>query len=146
MQPQMQHQLRLPTVAEYITAFRAIEQKMTPNQRRLLIAHHAAQGRVMSATRLAECVGFESHTAANLQYGILARQVAEQLAMEVPGVDVGILVDFVDPGRVANEHYLWVMRPNVAQAIEDLGWAPRVSHLLYPDRALAEMGTGASWS
>ena len=28
------------------------------------------------------------------------------------------------------------MRPNVAQAIEDLGWAPRVSRLLYPDEAL----------
>ena len=44
-----------------------------------------------------------------------------------------------NPGQVANEHFLWVMRPNVAQAIEDLGWAPRVSHLLYPDMALAEL-------
>ena len=40
----------------------------------------------------------------------------------------------------ANEHWLWVMRPNVAQALEDLGGVPRVSHLLYPDLAL-EAGT-----
>ena len=136
----MQRQHRVPTVAEYVTAFRAIEQQITPKQRKLLLAHHAAQARVMTATRLAEQVGFDSYNAVNLQYGALARQVADQLAIEVGNVEVGILVDFVDPGRVANEHYLWVMRPNVAQAIEDLGWAPRVSHLLYPDVALTELG------
>jgi hypothetical protein len=142
----MQRQHRVPTVAEYVTAFRAIEQKMTPNQRKLLLAHHAAQARVMSATRLAEQVGFESYAAVNLQYGALAGQIADQLAIEVGDVVLGILVDFVDPGQVANEHYLWVMRPNVAQAIEDLGWAPRVSHLLHPDMALAEIRAAASGS
>jgi hypothetical protein len=140
----MQRQHRVPTVAEYVTAFRAIEQRITPNQRRLLLAHHAAQGRVLTATRLAEVVGFENYGAVNLQYGVLARHVAEQLAIEVGDVEVGILVDFVEPGRVANEHFLWVLRPNVAQAIEDLGWAPRVSHLLYPDVALAELASTGS--
>jgi hypothetical protein len=140
----MQRQHRVPTVTEYVTAIRAIEERITPNQRKLLLAHHAAQARVMTATRLAEQVGFENYGAVNLQYGLLARLVAEQLALEVGDVEVGILVDFVDPGHVANEHYLWVMRPNVAQAIEDLGWAPRVSHLLYPDMALTELRVPAS--
>jgi hypothetical protein len=140
----MQQQHRVPTVAEYVTAFRAVEQKMTPNQRKLLLAHHAAEARVMSATRLAEQVGFDSYSAVNLQYGALARGVADQLAIEVGGVDLGILVDFVSPGQVANEHHLWVMRPNVAQAIEDLGWAPPVSHLLYPDMELAKLAKDAA--
>jgi hypothetical protein len=51
---------------------------------------------------------------------------------------VGILVDFVDPGFSANEHFLWVLRPNVVQALEDLGWAPRTSHLLYPEDAFSQ--------
>jgi hypothetical protein len=63
-------------------------------------------------------------------------------------VKIGILVDFVDPKFAANQEFLWVMRPNVAQALEHIGWAPQVSHLLYPrdesegtsDSSLAEDG------
>ena len=73
----------------------------------------------------------------NLQYGLLAREIADRLAIQLTdSVIVGVLVDFVDPGFAANEHYLWVLRPNVAQALEDLGWAPRVAHLLYPELAI----------
>ena len=131
------YELRLPTVAEYVTAFRAVEPEITANQRKMLLVHHAAPARTMSATRLAEAVGYENFNGVNLQYGKLADKVAHQLAVDLTGhANVGILVEFVDPGHAANEHWLWVMRPNVAQAMEDLGWAPRVSHLLYPDEAL----------
>jgi 5-methylcytosine-specific restriction protein A len=110
---------------------------LLPKQRELLLVHHRAQARVTSATRLAEVVGFENYNAVNLQYGLLGRDIANQLGIELTeSVAVGVLVDFVDPGVAANEHYLWVLRPNVAQALEDLGWAPRVSHLLYPELAL----------
>jgi hypothetical protein len=85
----MQRQHPVPTVAQYVTAFRASEQEMTPNQRKLLLLHHAAQARVMTATRLAEQVGFENYNAVNLQYGALARQVADQLEIEVGDVEVG---------------------------------------------------------
>lgn len=132
------HEIRLPHVAEYNTAFRAIESRITPKQRRMLELHHAAPGRVMSATRLAEEAGFANFNAANLQYGLLARRVCRQLAVSLE-VELGILVTFVYPGAASNEHWLWGMRPNVAQALEDLGWVPRVSHLLYPDLALEVM-------
>lgn len=66
----------------------------------------------------------------------LGRKIADQLGIDLKEfVALGILVEFVDPGVAANEHFLWVLRPNVAQALEDLGWAPQVSHLLYPERA-----------
>jgi hypothetical protein len=131
------HQLRLPTVAEYVTAFRAVQAKITDKQHEMLRVHHAAPARTISASRLAEAVGFENWTAANLQYGLLAGRLNDQLALNLAEhARVGVLVDFVDPGYAANEHWLWVMRPNVAQALEDLKWAPRVSHLLYPDLAL----------
>jgi hypothetical protein len=130
-------EIRLPTVAEYVVAFRAIEPEITEKQREMLRAHHASPARVISASRLAEEVGFESYSAVNLQYGLLAEKVAHQLAVDLEDhVAVGILVDFVDARFAANEHWLWVTRPNVAQALEDLGWVPRVSDLLYPDLAL----------
>ena len=132
------HKIRLPYVAEYVTAFRALESRITPKQRRMLELHHAAPGRVMSSTRLAEEAGFASFNAANLQYGSLAGEVCKQLAVSLE-TELGILVTFVHPGAASNEHWLWVMRPNVAQALEDLGWVPRVSHLLYPELALEIM-------
>ena len=134
-------EIRLPTVAEYVTAFRAIEPEITDKQHELLRLHHAAPARTMSATRLAEQVGFEAFNAVNLQYGLLGDRVAHELAVDLSGhAAVGILVEFVDPGHAANEHWLWVMRANVAQALEDLEWVPRVSHLLYPELALEAMG------
>lgn len=142
----MQYQQRLPTVAEYVTAFRAVEPRITPKQREMLQLHHAAQARVVSATRLAEEVGYDGYGGANLQYGELAKEIASALAIDVKDGDVavGILVDFVEPGYAGNQHFLWVMRPNVAQALEDLGWVPRVSHLLYPDAALKELSAATS--
>jgi hypothetical protein len=134
----MQNQHHVPTVVEYARAFRALEPTMTPNQRQLLVVHHAAQARVMTASLLAERLGFESYDAVNLQYGMLARQVADQLGIDVGDIKIGILVDFVSPGQTGNEHHLWVMRQNVAEAIEALGWVPPVSHLLYPHLAIAE--------
>jgi hypothetical protein len=131
------HEIHLPSVADYVAAFQATEARITPKQRELLLVHHRAQARVTSATRLAEAVGFENYNAVNLQYGLLARQIADQLGIELSeSVVAGVLVEFVDPGFAANEHFPWVLRPNVAQALEELGWAPPVSHLLYPAFAL----------
>lgn len=132
------HEIRLPYIAEYITAFRALESRITLKQRRMLELHHAAPSRVMSATRLAEDAGFPNFKAANLQYGLLAGEVCKQLAVSLDP-ELGILVTFVRPETASNEHWLWIMRPNVAQALEDLGWVPRVSHLLYPEVALEIM-------
>ena len=129
-------QLRVPSVSDYVAAFRAIEPRVSEKQRELLRVHHDAPARVISATRLADAVGFENYNAVNLQYGLLAQEILRALNVDLGDfVAVGILVEFVYPGSVTNEHYLWVLRPNVVQALEDLGWARRDSHLLYPESA-----------
>ena len=43
------YELRLPTVAEYVTAFRAVEPEITANQRKMLLVHHAAPARTIRA-------------------------------------------------------------------------------------------------
>lgn len=130
------NELLTPTVSEYVTAFRAIEQRVDDGQRRLLREHHAAPARAISATRLAEAVGFENYSAVNLRYGLMAEALCKALGIHLEdNVRVGILVEFVDPGFAANEHFLWVMRPNVVAALEELGWVTRDSHLLYPKGA-----------
>ena len=129
-------ELRVPSVSDYVAAFRTIEPRVTDNQRELLRLHHDAPARVTSATRLATDVDFESYKAVNLQYGLLAQELLRALNVDLGNfVGLGILVEFVDPGFAANEHYLWVLRPNVVRALEEIGWARRDSDLLYPESA-----------
>ena len=106
----MNSKLRVPSVSDYVAAFRAIEPRITAKQRQMLVAHHAAPARVISARRLAQDVGFEDYQAVNLQYGLLAREIARELELDLGHyVQAGVLVDFVDPGFAANEHFLWVL-------------------------------------
>jgi hypothetical protein len=130
-------EILLPTVDDYARALLACEPTITVKQRELLRLHHAAPARVASATRLAELVGYDGYTGVNLQYGKLAAAIGDALGIRVdPRVAVGLLVEFVSPDFVENAHWLWVLRPNVAQALEQIGWVPRVSHMLYPADAM----------
>lgn len=129
--------MKLPSSHEYFHAFKAIEDRVTPKQREMLCVHHDAPARVLTAVRLAELVGYETYSATNLQYGKLATAVADELGFNLEGrVKAGMLVEFVPPQTAGNEHWLWVMRFPVAQALEELGWVERTTHLLYPDTAL----------
>lgn len=130
----------LPSRENYVSAFTAIEDKITDKQRQMLAFHHAAPGRAVSATTLAAKVGFASYEAVNLEYGKLAHGLCRELDVN-PSVKVGVLVDFVYPEQAANDHFLWLMRERVAFALEELGWVPKVSQYLYPDLALRALGS-----
>ncbi|EKA62277.1 hypothetical protein B277_03088 [Janibacter hoylei PVAS-1] len=134
--------IALPSVDDYASAFTEVKDKITPKQLELLRFHHAQPGRAASASTMARAVGFESFSAVNVQYGKLARLVAEAAGLELAEhVKVGALVQFVHPDQAANEHFLWLMRENVAIALENLGWVPRVSQYLYPELALKRLST-----
>lgn len=134
--------IALPSVDDYASAFTEVEDKVTPKQRELLRFHHAQPGRAASASTMARAVGYESFSAVNAQYGLLAGSVADAVGLRLGNhVKVGALVQFVYPDQAANEQYLWLMRENVALALEDLGWVPRVSQYLYPDLALKRLST-----
>lgn len=129
--------LILPDVKAYRRAFEMVSQRITEKQRAMLIFHHAQPARAVSATTLAEHVGYRAYSAANLQYGKLAEMIAAELRLELgEHVKVGALVEFVYPDQAGNVEFIWVMRERVALALEELGWVPHVSHYLYPDLAL----------
>jgi len=147
------HKIPLPTVEQYVEAFRKVEQRLGAKQkeilRALLEAHHRAPGRVVSATSLANemCLkgfDFPNFNTVSLHYGILARELSEELRIPPrDAVQIGVFVDFVPPDYASNTDYLWVLKQRVAEALEQLRWVPRVSHLLYPHEALAEQDPSA---
>ncbi|MBE7435439.1 MAG: hypothetical protein HS100_16105 [Anaerolineales bacterium] len=121
----------VPSVKEYLAAFQKIESKMTEKQKQMLIEHYNSDCHVTTATDLAISVEFNSHGAANMQYGILGSMVSEALGLGKLGVITLVLM--IPPNNYSTKEWLWVMRENVAKALEQLGWVKKTSHLFYPN-------------
>ena len=85
-----------------------------------LQAHYDSAGYVSTASILAEAVGYTNWNALNLQYGLLAKRIADALGTGTR--HLGLLVEFSRPKSVTNEHWLLVMRPEFAQALKSAGW------------------------
>jgi hypothetical protein len=98
--------------------------------RKLLRAHLNSKGRVSTMTLLAEAAEYSSFSPANLHYGGLARRIGKHLAISEPSVRIptaadaylSLLVDFIRPEAVTNIHWLLVMKPEFAEALEASHW------------------------
>jgi 5-methylcytosine-specific restriction protein A len=102
---------------DYAAAFRRVA--VAPHQMRMLQAQYHAPDRTLTATQMSKALGYPTYSAANLHYGKLGRLVGEQIGWQpLPEQTVFVLVTFEKPGR----EWHWIMRPAVAQALEQLGW------------------------
>jgi putative restriction endonuclease len=110
--------LTAPTPAQYVAALR--EARVTPVQRRMLDFHYRAPARTITAEEAAHALGFNHYSTANLHYGRLGRRVRGILGMAADSIDqrLGMLVTF----EKENDQWHWIMRPQVAEALEVLGW------------------------
>jgi hypothetical protein len=122
---------KVPSVKEYVAAFREIENKITKKQKQMLVEHYNSNCHVITATDMAIKVDFNSHGGANMQYGILGSMVSEVLGLGRLGVITLTLM--IAPDNYSTKEWLWVMRENVAKALEQLGWVTKTSHLFYPN-------------
>jgi hypothetical protein len=111
-----------PSSEEYRQAFAAIRDQITVNQLLMLQRHYHAPGRTVTARRLAERVGFATHGGANLQYGILAKQLCDALQVRIEEEQVFILALFARDPSVERGEIQFIMRPQVAHALAALGW------------------------
>ena len=121
----------VPSIEEYVSALRMIEGQMTEKQREMLIKHYNSDCHVTTATDLAGAVGYKDFSGANMQYGRLGNLVSNALGLGSPGVITLVLM--VPPREAGNPEWLWVMRANIAEALERLGWVEKTSHLFYPN-------------
>lgn len=121
----------VPSVTEYVAAFRKVKNRITAKQKQMLIEHYNSYCHVTTATDMALKVNFKSHGAANMQYGILGSLVSEALGLGKLGVISLVLM--IPPDHYASNEWLWVMRNNVSEALEQLGWVEKTSHLFYPN-------------
>jgi hypothetical protein len=106
-----------PTQAEFAHALRGIS---VPHGRQLdfLREHAQAYQRRLTARQLAESVGYKSYRAINLQYGLLARRIAE--ALDKNDAHLGLLVKFDQENP--REEWRLEMRSDFARALKRVGW------------------------
>ncbi len=95
----------------------------------MLRAQYSATNKTITATRLAEAVGYENYNAVNLQYGTLGREIAEVLGYMPPKRRNGEPIWFwtISSGNDASDetidgHYEFIMRPELVEALEEMKW------------------------
>jgi TPR repeat protein len=111
-----------PTADEYRAALVALRDQTTPNHRLLLRNLYRAPGHTATIRQLAEQVGYADFRGGNLLYGLLASQLCEALDVEIEGENVHVLATFKREPGIANGELQFVMRPQLAEALETLGW------------------------
>jgi hypothetical protein len=116
----------VPDSAAFRRALERLAGNLPESYINMLKSHYAAAEHTTTATELAESVGYKTYSAANLHYGKLAALVKSELEWSTGEFLVlKLLVEFVMPGDRGNSEILWVMRPQLAEALEALGWVPR---------------------
>jgi hypothetical protein len=114
-----------PTSLEYAEAFGRLG-TLPASYQAMLEAHLVAPGNRLTATQLAEAGGYENYNAANLHYGKLGQQLAEQLGYHPPTrpdgsvIWTGALATWTEwPNGEEREdgQFEWILRPQVVAAL-----------------------------
>jgi predicted HNH restriction endonuclease len=108
----------VPTARQFAHALTSIQPSHL--ERGILAVHYQAPSRTLTAGQAAEALGYDHHAPVNAAYGRLARKVGKALSWrpEEWEVQVGIVATLTKSGR----HWQWHLRPEVATALENLGW------------------------
>jgi predicted HNH restriction endonuclease len=99
------------SVEDFVKAFEAI--KPTQRQWQMLNAHVSRPNYDISASEMAEAMGYQSFEAANSQYGTFARKFCEHFGL-VLKTNLLVLVEFY---KSQSNEFIWVLRPSVIRAI-----------------------------
>jgi len=122
----------IATKEQYKDALLAIRDKgklRNTKYLQMLRAQYTSPNHTITATKIAEAVGYENYNAANLQYGTLGHEIAKVLGYMPPKRKNGEPMWFwiLSSGNDASPetldgHYEFIMRPELAAALESMKW------------------------
>jgi len=103
---------------------------ISPTQLQMLQAQCRAPDATISAAQLAEQLKFKNFAAARLQYGTLARAVAEKLGYAPPQKGkapvrwwFALSIGQYGPDDAGDGQFKWIMRPELVAALRAMRWA-----------------------
>lgn len=108
-----------PSSSEYLKALKKIV--VTELQKRMLEAHYRAPGRTVTAPQIAQLLGYSHYAIANKRYGNLGKKIGNELRW-IPPNDPELGVAHLATFEKTDNHWHWIMRPQLASALEKLGW------------------------
>jgi predicted HNH restriction endonuclease len=115
----------VPTVEDYVTGLQTLGDKVTELQRGLLVAQYQAPDRTVTSPELAEAANVNGgRPAVNAAYGRLGRRFCELTGL-IPDLrpdDTHRWWSTWSDGYSDSSGFHWQMHPEVAEALEQLGW------------------------
>jgi hypothetical protein len=115
----------VPSVDVYVSALVRLEQRLSDGQRSMLQAQYGATEHTATATELAAAAGYRHWRAANLQYGLLGKQLCELMSYDFDREFVQpsyVLSYFIPPDGVDTHEWQLIMQPNLVEALRLLRW------------------------
>lgn len=116
---------QVPSTDDYVTGLTAIQSRISEKQRRLLQVQYYTPNRKVTATQLAELANIEGgRPVVNSLYGRMGH-----LFCDATGFDAYKHIDdkyfwwsVWSIGYATRKNFIWEMHPEVAEALELLGW------------------------
>ncbi len=128
-----------PTTAEYVRGLSLLGERVTEAHIRLFQAHYRVEKRASTASRLANLAGIEGrHPVVNSLYGKLGHAFCDVLGIkpQLRPDDTYRWWSVWSRGWNTPEGFVWEMLPQVAEALEQLGWVELVA-FVSPDEVPA---------
>lgn len=115
---------KLPSTAEYVAGLKKIQNQISDIQIQLLKQQYHAFHRSVTAPELARLVNANSYSVVNSMYGRLGHIFCDAIGLEAGKTRDGVVKWWTvwSLGYQTNEGFLWEMHPEVAEALEELGW------------------------
>lgn len=125
------------TTADFAHALRAVSDRMTAEQRAMLLGHAKAPAQCLSMQAIARLGGYENYASANSQYGRLGHWMADQFS--ISGLDNWMQALAKDNGGKDDlGHSRWTLRVNLLEALRSLQWLD-ANERVTPEEAAAEL-------
>ena len=110
----------LPSVDDYVQAFKRIAGKLTSNQKRML-EYHAAKDTPVTARELATLVGYKNVGGVNAQYGTVGSRLREA-SPSIARLEGQKSFAFASFDQPPGEEWRWHLHEPVREALKRLGW------------------------
>lgn len=127
-----------PSVAEYVRALTALEARVTDEHRAMFRVHYQAPNRIATAKQIASWAGVPSWSVVNSRYGKLGHAVCDELGIkpQLRPDDSYRWWSVWSRGWNTRDGFVWQMVPEVAAALEQLGWVNLMTGFVSPDEVL----------
>jgi 5-methylcytosine-specific restriction protein A len=124
-----------PAAGEYVRALTALDARVTDEHRSLFRVHYHAPDRAATAKQIAEWAGVAHWGTVNLRYARLGREVCDQLGIkpQLRPNNTYRWWSVWSRGWNTPGGFVWQMLPQVATALERLGWVSASAGFTLPD-------------